>query len=891
MSSRKRSESDFNAEIATHIALETERLQEQGLTYEQARMAAYRAFGNVTRAQERFYESQHAIGWDNLVQDVRYGARLLRKSPGFACIAILTIALGIGATTAIFSVVDATLLHPLPFPHPEQLVSIVDDLPGVGAHDVGMSVPEWHDLERSGIFQYVGPMGGGGSANLTGTSHPIRASFLAESPNYFALLGVNPQLGRSFNPDDHTPGFVYEVLISDGLWKRAFGRDPQIIGRSLRLDNDLYRIVGVMPPGYHDPGRTSGERDSEVWAATNFDAPPTPPPLRSSHFMVEVIGRLKPGLTLAQAQSRVNALVASLRRQFPNDYPAQSGWRVRLVPLKDSVVGDVSQSLILLLGAVSLVLLIGCVNIANLLLARASGRAREMAVRQALGAARTRLVSQLLTESLLLSIVGGALGLATLFCAKRFLLQLIPDSLPRLRDISINLPVLLFALGTTLIAGLIFGLAPTLHAGRLDLIHFLKQEARGSTGSREQARTRRILVTSEFAFSLVLMIAAGLLLRSFWDLLKVRPGFNPQNVMTVGVWLPIPNDANTDIYRTATQEAPFLQEVLRRTRALPGVEEVAISDTAAVPLGHGQFDLRAFPLIFAGQETPTNEAPLINVSIVTPEYFRLLGMTLLRGRLFADSDIASAPAAALVNEAFARTYFPAGDVIGKRLKLPVQGKPSSSYWATIVGVIGNARTESLAEAASPQLYLSMYQRAAKDLTIFLRGHMDTGAIPALVREQVQAVNPELPVFGGQTLDAVVSDSLSQRRFSMQIVGLFAVTALLLAGLGIYGVISYIVSEHTREIGIRLALGAQSGNIFGDVLRQGLQLAGAGAAIGLATAFIMARLMSGLLFGVRPTDPLTFIGVALLLICVALLACYIPARRAVRVDPIFALRHE
>jgi predicted permease len=891
MSRRKRGESDFSAEVAAHIALETERLQEQGLTDQEARTAAYRAFGNVTRAQERFYVSQHAIGWNNLFQDVHYGARLLRKSPGFACIAVLTIALGIGATTAIFSVVDATLLHPLPFPHPEQLVSIVDDLPGVGAHDVGMSVPEWHDLEGSGIFQYVGPMGGGGSVNLTGASHPIRASFLAESPNYFALLGVKPQLGRVFNPDDHTHGFLYETLISDGLWKRAFGRDPQILGRSLRLDNDLYRVVGVMPPGYHDPGRTSGERDSEVWAATNFDAPPGPAPLRSAHFMVEVIGRLKPGLTLAQAQSRVDALVASLRTQFPNDYPTQSGWRVRLVPLKDSVVGDVSQSLILLLGAVSLVLLIGCVNIANLQLARATGRAREMAVRQALGAARTRLVSQLLTESLLLSILGGALGLATLFCARKFLLQLIPDSLPRLRDISINLPVLLFALGATLIAGLIFGLAPTRHAGRLDLIHFLKQEARGSAGSREQARTRRILVISEFAFSLVLMIVAGLLLRSFWDLLKVRPGFNPQNVMTVGIWLPIPNDANTDIYRTPTQEAPFLQEVLRRTRTLPGVEEVAISDTAAVPLGHGQFDLRAFPLIFAGQEIPRNEAPLINVSIVTPEYFHLLGMTLLRGRLFADSDTASAPGATLVNEAFARTYFPGGDVLGKRLKLPVQGSPSLSYWGTIIGVLANARTESLAEAASPQLYLSMYQRAAKDLTIFLRGHLDTGAIPAQVREQVQSVNPELPVFGGQTLDAVVSDSLSQRRFSMQIVGLFAMTALLLAGLGIYGVISYIVSEHTREIGIRLALGAQSGNILGGVLRQGLQLAAAGAGIGLAAAFIVARLISGLLFGVRPTDPLTFTGVALLLIFVALLACYIPACRAMRVDPIVALRHE
>jgi predicted permease len=705
------------------------------------------------------------------------------------------------------------------------------------------------------------------------------------------LLGVKPQLGHAFNPEDHSLGFTLEVLISDGLWSRAFGRDPQILGRSLRLDNDLYQVVGVMPAGYHDPGRTAGERDTEVWAGSNFDAAPAPPPIRGAHFMVEVIGRLAPGLTVAQAQSRVDALVASLQKQFPNNYAPQSAWRVRLVPLKDTIVGDVRQSLVLLLGAVGLVLLIGCVNIANLLLARASGRAREMAVRQALGGARTRLMSQLLTESLLLSLIGGALGLATLFCTKKFLLQLIPDSLPRLRDISTNLPVLLFALGTTLVAGLIFGLAPALHAGRLDLIRFLKQESRGSAGSGEQARTRRMLVISEFALSLVLMIVAGLLLRSFWGLLKVRPGFNSQNVMTVAVWLPIPNDPTTDIYRTGAQEEPFLREVLRRIRLLPGVEEVGMGDMASVPLGHGQFDVRAFPLIFDGHETSANEAPLINVSRVTPEYFRVLGMSLQRGREFADSDTERAPAVALVNEAFARTYFPNGDPIGKRVKFPQQVDRSASYWATIIGVIADARMESLAKATAPQLYLTMYQRSAKDLAIFLRGRLDSGAVPAQVREQVQSVNPEIPVFGGRTLDGVVSDSLSQRRFSMQVVGLFAVTALLLAGLGIYGVISYIVSSHTREIGIRQALGAQRGNILGDVLRQGLTLASAGAAIGLVVAFLVARLMSGMLFGVRPSDPVTFAGVALLLMGVALLGCYFPARRATRVDPMVALRHE
>jgi predicted permease len=887
---RGRKTSDFGAEIEAHIELEIERLREEGLSEDDARAAAHRVFGNTTRAQERFFESGRWMGWEHFWQDVRYAARMLRKAPGFTAIAVLTIALGIGATTAIFSVVDATLLHPLPYPHPEQLVSVEDDLPGVGAQNVGISIPEWQDFERSGIFQHVSPIGGG-SVNLTGASQPARIFFAAVPPNYFALIGVKPQLGHSFNPEDHTPGFTLEALISDGLWKRAFGGDPQILGRSVRLDNDLYQIIGVMPAGYHDPGRTTEQRNTEMWMATGFAGPPAPTPQRDSRILPEAIARIAPGLTVKAAQSRLDALVASLRKQFPVDYPEQSAWRVRLVPLQEAVVGGTRQSLMLLLGAVGLVLLIGCVNVANLLLARASARGREMAVRQALGAARARLISQLLTEGLLLSLAGGVVGLAILVCTKGFLVRLVPDSLPRLNDIAISWPVLVFALVASLAAGAIFGLAPALHASRPDLTHTLKQEGRGSTGSGEQARTRRVLVVTEFALSLVLMIVAGLMLRSFADLLSVRPGFDPQNVMAVRTWLPVPNDPDTDIYRTPALEAPFVREVIRRGKTLPGVQEVALGNMAALPLGHSPNDRNPFVMVIEGQETQGKQALLVDTSEVTPEYFHLLSMTLLRGRLFGEADD-KAPPVAVVNESFARTYWPDGDPVGKHLKLDnARGNLGNPPWTTVIGVIADARTESLAEASAPQIYLNLYQKHPKDLAIFVRGRLDAAATPVELRREVQAVNPELPVFGAQTLSDTLSASLSERRFSMEIIGLFALTALLLAGLGIYGVISYLVSERTHEIGIRLALGAQRSDILRMVVRQGLGLAIAGAAVGLVCALIVSHLMAGMLYGVRPSDPMTFGGVALLLIGVALLACYIPARRAIRVDPLAALRHD
>ena len=886
-----RADERLNEEMAEHVALQTEENMRAGMTQTEARRQAVLKLGAAEAIREDHHAEQSLPFVENLFQDLRFAVRMLLRSPGFSLIAIATMALGIGATTAIFSLVNATLLHPLRYPRPEELVRIEDDLPGAGVTDAGISIPEFKDLERSGIFQYV-VLEIFGSANLTGASQPSRVQYEGVSPAYFAMLGVKPELGHTFDPLDQTPGFTLDVVISDGLWKRAFGSDPHIVGRSLRGDNDLYRVIGVMPPGFHDPGRTVSERNTEQWAALGFDADPAQAPNRSLRLPLETLGRLKPGLTLAAAQSRLDALVASLRKQFPDDYPAGSNWTVRLVPLKENVVGNVRQSLILLLGAVALVLLIACVNVANLLLARASARSREMAVRQALGAARKRLVRQLLTESLLLSLLGGVAGLVMLFCMKGFLLRLIPESLPRLNELSINWTVMLFALAASIAAGVIFGLAPARQAGRLNLANTLQVEGRGSKGSTEQTRTRRVLVVTEFALSLVLMVAAGLLLRSFWDLYKAPLGFNPQHVMSVQSWLPSPNDPKTDIYGTAAQEAVFARELLRRSRLLPGVREAALGSEPSIPLHH---DGNRSALIVEGLETQSKQPPLVERSEVTPEYFHLLQMPALRGRLFNNGDDEHAPLVAVINQATARTYWRGQDPLGKRLKFgrgrDGVGLRASKTWITIVGVIADARSESLANASVPQIYLSLYQDTPKELAIFLRGDLNASAIPEEVRAMVQSVDPELPVYGAQTLDDAVSTSLAERRFSMEMVACFAATALLLAALGIYGVISYIVSERTRDIGIRLALGAERGKILAMVLRQGLELAMAGAALGLVGSVIVSHLMAGLLYGVMPTDPLTFVGVTLVLTAVALAACYLPARRAMRVDPMIALRYE
>jgi len=892
---RRSADQRLQDEIAEHLALQIEENLSAGMVPAEARRQARLKLGAAEAIREDHHAEQSLPFVENLFQDLRFAVRMLLRSPGFSLIVIATIALGVGATTAIYSVIDATLLHPLPYPHPSEMVRLEANLPGVGAHDIGISIPELKDLQNSGIFQYVS-LSFYGTNNLTGSTQPASISSKSVSPSYFAVLGVNAQLGRTWDPHDATPGFLPDVVISDGLWKREFGADPHILGKSLRLDNDVYHVMGVMPAGFRDQGQTSDERSTDMWAAAGFYGDPAPPPMRSTRFPFEAVARLQPGLSPEAAQGRLDALVASLKKQYPADYPSQGAWTIHLTPLAETLVGKVRQSLILLFGAVALVLLISCVNVANLLLARASARGREMAVRQALGAARTRLISQLLTESLLLFVLGGITGVAVLFCARKFLLQFVPESLPRLNDISISWGVLAFAIVVSVAAGTIFGLAPAWLTSRLDLNAALRQEGRGSNGSRKRSRLRYALVIGELALSLVLMIAAGLLLRSFWDLFKVQLGFNPTRVVAIETSLPNPNDPTTDIYHTATQEAVLLREVLRRNRTIPGVEETAVSDRAAIPLGHSQNDRRGVPLFREGQEAQSNQPPLIDTSTVSPEYFHVLGMTLLRGRLFVDQDAENTPLVAVINQAAARVYWPGKDgkgedPVGKRVHLLGRLGRARPDWTTIVGVIADARTESLADAGTPQIYLDIYQRPAKFLAFYVRGQVDPAAISAQVRTQLQAVDAELPVFRAETLNDVLASSLSVRRFSMEMVALFAATALLLAGLGIYGTISFLVNEQSREIAIRLALGAQRSNILRMVLRQGLTLAAAGTGVGMVGALVVSHLMAGLLFGVSPYDLLTFAGVTVVLTAVAIASSYIPALRAMRLDPITTLHAE
>jgi predicted permease len=881
----RRADQRLQEEMAEHLALQTEENARAGMSPIEARRQAVLKLGSAQAIREQHNAEQGLPLAENFLLDVRYAFRMLLRSPGFSLIVIATMALGVGATTAIYSVIDATLLHPLPYPHPSEIVHIEANLPGVGAHDVGFSIPELRDLQDAGIFQYVS-FCFHGSENVTGGTQPTHIDGATVSPSYFAVLGVDAALGRTFDPHDASLGSNGEVIISDGLWKRAFGADPHIVGKSLRLDNDLFRIAAVMPASFRDQGQTAEERGTELWAADGFSDAHQPTPIRTARLAYETIARLQPGLSPEAAQGRLDALAASWKKQYPADYPPQADWSIRVIPLAAILVGNVRQTLILLFGAVSLVLLISCVNVANLLLARASARGREMAVRQALGAARSRLIRQLLTESSLLFVLGGITGFAVLFSARNFLLRFVPESLPRLNDISINWGVLVFAIVVSVAAGAMFGLAPAWLTSRLDLNTTLRQEGRGSNGSRKRSRLRNALVIGELALSLVLLVAAGLLLRSFWDLFKVQPGFNPSRVTVVETTLPNPNDPTTDVYHTATQEAVLLREVLRRNRTIPGVEETAVSDLAALPLGHGQNDLRQKPLIREGQEEQSNQPPLIDISIVSPEYFHVLGMTLMRGRLFAAQDIEDTPSIAVINQAAARTYWPNQDPVGKRVI--VQSRFAKSGWTTIVGIIADARTESLADAGIPQMYFDIYQRPAKFLTLYLRGQVDPTTISAQVRTQVQSVDPELPVFHAQTMDDVLSSSLSVRRFSMEMVALFAATALLLAGLGIYGTISFLVNEQSREIAIRLALGAQRSNILKMVLRQGLTLAATGAGIGLVCAFFVSHLMAGLLYGVSPYDLSIFGGVTAVLTAVAIAASYVPALRAMRLDPITTL---
>ncbi|HEV7475792.1 MAG TPA: ABC transporter permease [Pyrinomonadaceae bacterium] len=820
---------------------------------------------------------------NNLIQNIRYGMRSLLRQPGFTAIAVLTLALGIGANTAIFSVVNAVLLRPLPFPHSEQLVLVRDDLTGQQLPNAGMSVNELFDFQNSGIFDQVSavwPV----DANLTGSDRPERIELLAVSPNYFSLLGASAQLGRVFGAEDQAKGFAEGVVISDGVWRRLFGADPNVLGRKIRADNDLYTIVGVMPPGFRHPGQTL-RNEVDVWATAGFSANPFGTPVRGTRMLPGAIGRLKPGLSIQQAQSKIDAQVSELRAQFPNEYPAQAGWQVRLLPAQETLVGNVRSTLLLLLAAVGCVLLIGCVNIANLLLAKSSSRQREMGIRVALGANRRQLIVQLLTESLLLALLGGGLALLSVTWLIKFLLKLVPTNIPRLNEVGFDFRMLGFAFLISLVTGFLFGLFPAIQASRPDILSGLKDGTKGAGAGIRQVRFRNALVVAEFALSLVLLVGAGLLLRSFFRLVNVDPGFDPHNALVARIWLPVPNNPELDPYRPVEKRVAFLREVLRRARSLPGIQYAAIGGSNSVPLisTHNKAP-------FTIEERPDdNNGPLALVDNVSPDYFSALGVPLIRGRFFAENEDNQQPRVVLIDQTMVERYFPSADPVGKRMKFGARS--SKAPWMQIVGIVGNVRTDGFDQPLQPHFYVSNFQGPSYAMAVYLRTTSGPDGLAQPLREQIQAVDPNLPVFGVQKLEDVVSESMANRRFAVQMIGLFGLVALLLAGIGIYGVMSYAVTQRTHEIGIRLALGAQGQDVLKMVVRQGLTLAVIGVGIGLVAAFALSRLISGLLYGVSATDPLTFLIIAGLLTVVALLACYIPARRATKVDPLIALRYE
>ncbi len=823
---------------------------------------------------------------NTLFHDLRYAARMLKSNLGFTLVAVLTLAFGIGANTAIFSVVNAVVLRPLPFPKPEQIVILRDDLTGRQIEDVGLSVDELKDLqERAGVFEQVSavwPV----DANLTGSERPERIELLAVSPNYFALLGAHAQLGRVFGSEEQqAKGFAEGVVISDGLWKRLYGSDRNVLGRKVYADTDLYTIIGVMPPGFRHPGKTL-RNEVDMWATAGFSANPFGPPVRATRMLPGAIGRLKEGVDINQAQAKLDGLVAQLQTEFPKEYPAQAGWSIRVLSAHQQLVGNVQTILYVVLGAVGLVLLIGCVNLANLMLARSSGRRREMAIRLALGASRRRLVIQLLTESLLLSFIGGALALVVMEILLKGFVQFIPADIPRLNEIEINLTILGFVFLVSTITGLLFGLVPALQTSRPDVVSNLKDGSHGAGFGLATHRFRSGLVVLEFALSLILMIAAGLLLRSFGRLLEVNAGFNPDNVLLTRVWLPVPNNPDLDPYRDPLKRAGFTKELLQKVSAIPGVRNAAISSGTAVPLV-GPHITGGFTI--EGDAVTNNAIPTAQVGLVSPDYFRTMETPLKRGRFFTDADDRQAPQVVMIDEAMAERYFSNRDPVGLRIK---RGGPASEApWMTIVGLVGNIKSDGFDKPDQPHLYFPIFQNPAYAMAIYMRTDVAPLTLTQSVREQVRALDRDLPVFGERTMSQVAAESMSQRRFAMQLVGLFGILALLLAAVGIYGVIAYSVTQRTREIGIRVALGASRSEILRWVLKQGMFLTMAGVVIGLVGAVALTRLLRSLLFGVGPIDIVTYGVLAALLTIVALLACYIPARRATKVDPLIALRYE
>jgi predicted permease len=822
-----------------------------------------------------------------LLQDIRYGLRMLVKKPTFTIVAVLTLALGVGANTAIFSIVYAVLLHSLPYPDPDRLVRIFFNEPGVGLRDVRFSKPELDDLQtRSGVFEDVSPIFEG-SEDVTGGGQPERVEGVNGSFSYFSMLGVTPQIGRLFGPQDFVPGFAAEAVISDGLWHRAYGADPNIVGRTIRLDNDPLTIIGVLPRGFRHPGPTVAG-DAEVFGAGGFSGDPFPPPMRGTRVLVSGIGRLKRGLTLAEAQARLTAMAAQIRHDFPTDYPPQAQWTIEIQPLQETLVGKIRPMLLVLLGAVISIVFIVSLNIANLLLARASGRQQEMAVRSALGASPGRMVRQMLTESMLLSLIGGVAGIATAVGTLSFILRFVPSNVPRLNEVRIDWVVLAFALLISILTGLVFGLAPALHSAKSALSLAIREGGRGSGYSTKTGRLRDVLIVSELAFAVILMVGAGLLLRTLRDLLQENPGFDPTQVVTANIQLPNPNESEADLYLDIPRRATFDRELLRRMKAIPGVKFAAI--TSALPTTNTNPNAVGGIAIegFAIEDRPVESSQDLSAERIriSSDYFKVLQTTLLRGRSFNEGDEDGKPLVAIIDESTARKYWPNQDPVGRRVRF---ARDRTKPWTTVVGIVKDIKSDGLDIDGVPHIYVSTYQDNGKRLSVVLRTSLPATQLEPQIRHEIQSIDPGLPVFNVSSMSDVLDRSLASRRFSADLVGGFAGLAVLLASIGIYGLLAYIVGQRSREIGIRMALGARREDILRMFLRKGVALAGMGIVAGVVFSAATASMMASLLYGVRPHDPAVFLIVPLLLLVVAALASYLPARRATKVNPTIALR--
>jgi len=867
---------DLDRELRSHLENEADEQRDRGLGAEDARYAARRALGSATLIKEDVRALSPWAAIDDAAQDVRYGLRLLKKHPGFAIVAALTLALGVGATTTIFSVVHAVLLRPLPYADADRLAMVWENV-NLPQYKNAQNAPapgnfrDWREGNSTFIDMAAAR---DGAWSLTDRGDPIRVAGEMVSGSLFRLLQVEAALGRTFTPDEDR-GSPSVVLLGHGLWADRFGSNPAIVGQTIHLNDEPYTVVGVMPRGFRFP-----DPDDELWMPLGL----TPDQLANhgSHFL-RVVGRLKPGVTIAQAQAELDTVAARLAKQYPQTNAGVVG--VTVISLPEQIVGDVRRPLLVLLGVVGFLLLMVCANIGNLLLARASARGREFALRAALGASRTRLLRQLLAESLLLAIVGGALGLAIAWWGMAALRWLAPADLPRLDNIALNGWVAAFNAAVALAAGVICGVMPALHSQRRDLHGALKDENRASAAG-VRLRARNLLVVVETALGVVVLVGAGLLLRSFVRLSQVPLGFKPDGVLTFRVVLPAAR------YRTEPQRTAFYRQFLDRLHALPGVQSAAA--ITSVPLAAtGRItgvSMEGQPAMAPGD---VRLVRLVDFRTVSPGYFSAMSIPLIAGRDVAWSDTNTTEPSIVVSETMARTFWPGQNAVGKRVKA---GAPDNQTvpWLTVVGVVGDVRLVDLIRTPRPAMYVPASQDRAtgdvlRDWIVRLSG--DPTAIVPSVRSAVWSVDPTLPVTRVQTMNQAKSASTASQQFTLLLVGTFAALALILAAVGLYGVTAYNVSQRTRELGIRVALGARRATLLRLVLAHGAKLTLIGLAIGMAAALALTQVMSTLLFGVGVRDPMTFVGVAVLLLAVSLVASFVPARRATRVDPVIALRTE